>query len=64
MKPKLKNLNRSTPAKWAKIGSALVAVSSFIAGYGIVIDEKAIAYIGLATGVFGTLFVNLFSDDK
>lgn len=64
MKAKLNNLNKSTPAKWAKLGSAFVAVSAMIAGYGLTMDDKIVGYIGLGLGVVGTFFVNLFSDDK
>lgn len=59
---KFKNLKKSTPAKFVKIGVALVSVSAFIAGYGLTQGNEIVGYIGLGLGVIGTLFVNMFND--
>jgi hypothetical protein len=57
---KVSNLNKPTPAKWAKIGLALLSVSTFIAGYGVTANNDIVAYTGLAFGIIGTFLTNLF----
>lgn len=64
MKMKAKNINKPTPAKWAKIGMALVAASSAIAGYGLTAGDRIIGYIGVGLSVLGSFISNLFSDEK
>lgn len=58
----MKNLNKPTPAKWAKLGMAFLSVSSFISGYGVAVNNDIVAYIGLATGILGTFITNLFAE--
>ena len=53
-----------TPAKWRKVGFALLSVSSFISGCGVYSDVKWVAYTGLATGVLGTFLTNLTSEES
>jgi len=59
---KLSNVNKSTPAKWAKLGMAILSVSSFITGYGITAGNDTVGYIGLGCGIAGTFLTNLFAE--
>lgn len=54
---KLKNINEPTPAKWVKIGSTLIAVSTFVGGYGLTSANAVVGYIGLVLGVVGTALI-------
>lgn len=58
----INNINKPTPAKWSKIGLACVAISAFIASYGLTADNNVVGYVGLAIGVVGTLIANLTSN--
>lgn len=64
MKPNLKNINKSTPAKLSKLGLAFTSISALIAGYSLTVGDKIVGYIGLGTGIFGTFITTLFSEDK
>lgn len=64
MKFGFSNINKPTPAKMVKLGVSLVAVSTFIAGYGITTQTPWMGYTGLAIGALGTLLANMFSDEK
>jgi hypothetical protein len=59
---KLNNYNKPTPAKWAKLGMAILSVSTFIAGYGVTADNDIVAFIGLGCGIIGTFLTNLFTE--
>lgn len=59
---KLSNYNKPTPAKMAKLGMAILSVSTFIAGYGITKDNDIVSFIGLGCGVVGTFITNLFAE--
>lgn len=59
---KLKHANLPTPAKWSKIGAACVAVSAFIAGYGLTINDKVVGFIGLGIGCAGT-FISILTKE-
>jgi hypothetical protein len=60
---KLKNYYNPTPAKWRKLGDALLGVSTFITGLAIYEDVKWVALIALFTGVVGKFLSNFFSED-
>jgi tetrahydromethanopterin S-methyltransferase subunit C len=62
MKVSLKNIHKSTPAKWSKIGLSCVSVSAFISGYGLTTGNSIIGYVGLAIGVIGTFVSTLFTE--
>lgn len=64
MKFGFSHFNKPTPAKMVKLGVSLVAVSTFIAGYGITEQTPWMGYTGLVIGAAGTLFTNMFSDEK
>lgn len=53
---------KPTPKKWRKVGDSLLAVSSFIAGYGIMGNVQWLALTGLITGVAGKFLTNFFSE--
>lgn len=61
---KKKDYYQPTPIKWRKIGDALLAVSSFIAGYGILGEIQWIALTGLSIGVLGKFLTNFFSHEN
>ena len=51
-----------TPAKWRKLGDALLGVSTTITGFAIYEDVKAIAITALILGVVGKFLTNFFSE--
>lgn len=51
-----------TPAKWRKLGDALLGVSTTITGYAIYEEVKWIALTALAIGVIGKFLSNFFSE--
>lgn len=57
----LNNHNQPTPAKWAKLGSALLAASAFIATYGLTQNMPIVGYIGLGCGIAGVIITNLIA---
>jgi len=53
---------KPTPAKWRKLGDSLLAVNTFIVGYGVFGDINWLAYSALGLGVIGKFLTNLFSE--
>lgn len=51
---KLSNINQPTSPKWVKIGSTLLAISTFVGGYSLTAQNAIVGYIGLGLGVIGT----------
>lgn len=51
-----------TPAKWRKLGDALLGVSTTITGFAIYEDIKWVALTALAIGVVGKFLSNFFSE--
>jgi hypothetical protein len=62
-KIKLRHLQAPTPAKWVKIGIALLSVSTFISASAFAADKDIIGYVSLGLGVIGTFISNLFKTD-
>lgn len=60
----VKNLIKSTPSKWVKVGLIFTAVSTAISGYGLTADDKMISYVGLGCLVVGTVISNMFGEQK
>ena len=55
---------KSTPAKWRKLGDALLAVSTFITTYAAVEEIKWLIITSVCLGAAGKFFTNLFSQDE
>jgi hypothetical protein len=55
--------NKPTPAKWRKLGDALLGVSTTITGFAIYEEVKWIAITALALGVIGKFLTNFFSEE-
>jgi hypothetical protein len=51
-----------TPAKWRKLGDALLGVSTTITGFAIYEDVKGIAITALILGVVGKFLTNFFAE--
>ena len=51
-----------TSKLWWKIGDSLLAVSTFITGYGILEEMKWLAMAALVVGVIGKFLTNMFKD--
>ena len=51
-----------TPAKWRKLGDALLGVSTTITGFAIYEDVKWIAITAVIIGVVGKFLSNFFSE--
>lgn len=51
-----------TPAKWRKLGDALLGVSTTITGFAIYEEVKWVAITALAIGVVGKFLSNFFSE--
>lgn len=60
----IKKYYRPTPVKWRKFGDALLAVSTFVSGYGMIENYTWLAIASLAIGVIGKFLSNFFSEDK
>jgi hypothetical protein len=60
------NWQAPTPAKWRKIGSALLAGSTFLSGCILAADPKYhwIAIISVVLGFLGKEITNLATDDN
>jgi len=57
------NYGAPTPAKWRKLGDALLSVSAFITAYGISEDAHMISYVALGIGVAGKFLTNFFKKE-
>lgn len=53
-----------TPAKWKRLGNALLGVSTMITGMAIVGDAKYVAEIALFTGVIGKFLTDFFTIEE
>lgn len=58
-----KNYYSPTPAKWRKLGDALLGVSTTITGFAIYEEAKWVAIAALLSGVIGKFLTNFFSED-
>lgn len=58
---KVSNINKPTSPKWVKIGSSLVAASTFVGGYGLTSSNTTVGIVGLVIGTLGT-FIMAFKD--
>jgi hypothetical protein len=56
--------NVPTPAKWRKLGDALLGVSTTITGFAIYEEVKWLAISALALGVIGKFLTNFFSETE
>ena len=54
--------SRATPAKWRKLGDALLGVSTTITGFAIYEEAKWVAMTALITGVIGKFLTDFFSE--
>ena len=59
----MSNYYKSTPAKWRKIGDALLAVSTTITGFAIYEQTKWVALSALILGVLGKFLTNFFTEE-
>jgi hypothetical protein len=62
LKSLLSSYNKPTPAKFRKLGDALLSVSTMITGFAIYEDYKWIAFIALLTGSVGKFLTNFYAD--
>lgn len=60
----MSNYYKATPAKWRKIGDALLAVSTTITGFAIYEQTKWIALSALILGVLGKFLTNFFTEEQ
>jgi hypothetical protein len=59
----MSNYYKNTPAKWLKIGDALLAVSTTITGFAIYEQSKWVALSALILGVLGKFLTNFFTEE-
>jgi hypothetical protein len=59
----LKNYYKPTPAKWRKLGDALLGVSTIITTFYIYNEINWIATTALIAGVVGKFLTNFFTKD-
>lgn len=52
-----------TPARWRKLGDALLGVSTTITGFAIYEEAKWVAIAALLSGVIGKFLTNFFSEE-
>lgn len=58
----MKNYYKPTPAKWRKLGDALLAVSTMITAASIATSHSYFALIALGIGVAGKFLTNFFNE--
>lgn len=61
---KLNNYYKPTPAKWRKIGDALLASSTFITSAAIIGNYQTLGLIFLVIGAAGKFITNCFTENK
>jgi hypothetical protein len=61
LKFSLKGYYEPTPANIRKMGDSLLAMSQFMAGFTIIMDEKFLAICCIAIGTIGKFLSNFFS---
>jgi len=59
----LKNYYKPTPAKWRKLGDALLGVSTIITTFAVYENVHWVAITALITGVIGKFLSNFFTKD-
>ena len=59
----LKNYYKPTPAKWRKLGDALLGVSTIITTFAVYENVHWVATTALITGVIGKFLSNFFTKD-
>lgn len=59
---KTKNYYQPTPAKWRKLGDALLAFSTTVASTAIVAEYKWVALAACLIGASGKFLTNFFSE--
>jgi len=59
-----KQYAKPTPAKWRKLGDALLGVSTTITGFAIYEEAKWVAITALVLGVIGKFLTNFFTEDE
>ena len=58
----MNNYFKATPAKYRKLGDALLAVSTAVTTYAIVEEYKWIALVAVIIGSVGKFLTNFFAD--
>lgn len=58
----IKTFYKPTPVFWRKIGDSLLAVSTFVVGFGMFTDNRTVALVALCVGVVGKFLTNFFTD--
>ena len=58
----MRNLNKPTQARWAKVGLAIVTAGSTIAGAGSLLGNHTVALAALACTVIGQFIVNALGE--
>lgn len=59
----LNSYNKATPAKYRKLGDALLSVSTTITGFAIYEEVKWLAFTALLIGSAGKFLTNFFADE-
>ena len=57
------HLLSTTPKIFKRLGNSLLAVSVFVSGYSFYNSHEYIGYIGIGSGILGTLLCNMFTQD-
>ena len=60
---KQENYFKPTPKKWRKLGDALLATSTTVAGFAIVEDYKWVALTAVLIGAIGKFLSNFFTEE-
>lgn len=59
----LSKYQKPTPAKWRKLGDALLAVSTTVTTYAIAEEMKWLALSAVLIGAAGKFFTNFFAQE-
>lgn len=52
----------TTPKVWVRFGNAILSVSVFAMGYGLVVEDKTLAFVMLGIGAIGKFLTNFFEE--
>lgn len=59
----LKEYKKATPAKWRKLGDALLATSAMAMGYAALTKHETLTLVFIIVGIGGKFLTNFFSED-
>lgn len=56
-------IKKPTPKLYIRVGNSLLGISTFISGYAFFNSHPVIGWVGVSTGMVGTLITRMFAED-